>query len=77
MMPQANPRGDLLQIREAAARGRMHQETLRRYLLKGRGPPAFKRPGSNRWFFWSRMFDEWLDGGPSSRRPERDDVAAK
>jgi hypothetical protein len=53
----------LLHMREAAERGHMSQETLRRLLLAGKGPPAMKRPGSNRWLFWSNEFDAWVDSG--------------
>lgn len=69
-------RGELLTLRLAAARLGMHHETLRRLLSEGKGPPATKRPGSNRWFFWSNEIDAWFDGGRSDRPPpKRHDVA--
>jgi hypothetical protein len=58
-----SPHRQLLQMREAAERGHMSQETLRRLLLAGKGPPAMKRPGSNRWLFYSNEFDAWVDSG--------------
>jgi len=58
-----NPRGQLLPLRQAAQRVGVHPETLRRRLLAGEGPPATKRPGSNRWFLWSNELDAWFDSG--------------
>ena len=56
-------RGRLIQLREAAERTRMNEDTLRRMLIAGKGPPAMKRPGSNRWLFWERELDAWIDSG--------------
>ena len=56
-------RGRLIVLREAAARGHMHQETLRSLLLAGKGPPALKRPGSKHWLFWTSEVDAWLESG--------------
>ena len=61
-MTESN-RGRLIQIREAAARGGMSVETLRRRLLDGRGPPALKLPGSQRWVFYTGEFDAWIESG--------------
>jgi hypothetical protein len=56
-------RGRLIQIGEAADRGQMSVSHLRRLLLDGKGPRAFKRPWSNRWLFWTNEFDAWLESG--------------
>jgi predicted DNA-binding transcriptional regulator AlpA len=56
-------RGRLIVLREAAERAHMHVETLRSLLLAGKGPPAIKRPGSNRWLFWDSEVDAWLESG--------------
>lgn len=56
-------RGRLIQMREAAERGQMSVGTLKALLYAGIGPPAFKRPGSRRWFFWTAEFDRWLESG--------------
>lgn len=56
-------RGRLIQLREAADRGQMSVSTLRNLIYAGMGPPGFKRPGSSRWLFWTRSFDEWLESG--------------
>jgi len=56
-------RGWLLSLREAGARVRLSPETLRVLLKAGKGPPAFKRPGSTRWLFWSGELDAWLESG--------------
>jgi predicted DNA-binding transcriptional regulator AlpA len=53
----------LLHLRQAAERGHMSQSHLRRLLLDGKGPPAIKRPGSNRWLFWSNEVDAWVESG--------------
>lgn len=60
---EPNDRGRLIQIREAAERGQMSVSTLRHLLYAGMGPPAFKRPASSRWLFWTREFDAWLESG--------------
>jgi len=65
--PPPNPKGQLLQLRGAAQRSGIHEDSLRRLLLTGKGPPAFKRPGSNRWLFWSGEIDSWLESGRVSR----------
>jgi hypothetical protein len=57
------PKGRLLSLREAGERVRLNPETLRVLLITGKGPPAFKRPGSPRWLFWSRELDAWLESG--------------
>jgi hypothetical protein len=56
-------RGQILPLRYAAKRAGVSIETLRRLLLSGQGPPAIKRPGSNRWFLYSNEIDAWLDSG--------------
>jgi hypothetical protein len=58
---QARPRGRLITLQEAAERGHMSTSTLRMLLAEGFGPPAFKRPRSNRWLLWTREFDDWLE----------------
>ena len=58
-----NDRGRLIQMREAADRGQMSVGTLKALLYAGMGPPAFKRPGSRRWLFWTAEFDRWLESG--------------
>jgi predicted DNA-binding transcriptional regulator AlpA len=58
-----NDRGRLIQLREAAARGQMSVSTLRALMAAHMGPPAFKRPGSTRWLFWTAEFDTWLESG--------------
>lgn len=63
MIVAPSPRGQLLPLREAAQRVGMSTETLRRLLIAGHGPPATKRPGSNRWFLWSNELDAWFDSG--------------
>lgn len=61
-MTESN-RGRLIQMREAAERGQMSVSTLRNLLSAGMGPPAFKRPRSSRWLFWTAEFDRWLESG--------------
>lgn len=63
------PRGKLLPLREAAKRGQMAESTLRTLLNAGVGPPALKRPGSNRWLLWSGEFDDWLESGRVRWKP--------
>jgi hypothetical protein len=63
MEQDEKPRGRLLSMREGLARGRMSDSVLRKLLRDGKGPPAIKRPGSNRWFFWEGEFDEWFNSG--------------
>lgn len=63
MIVTPSPRGQLLPLREAAQRVGIHPESLRRLLLNGQGPPAVKRPGSNRWFLWSNELDAWFESG--------------
>ena len=58
-----NPKGQLMVTADAAARGNMSVGTLKALLHANMGPPAFKRPGSTRWLFWSTEFDEWLESG--------------
>lgn len=60
-MMTPNPKGQLLMLAEAAKRGNMSVSTLRALLHAKIGPPGFKRPGSNRWLFWSSEFDDWLE----------------
>jgi hypothetical protein len=45
----------------------MGESTLRQLLYAGNGPPALKRPASNRWLFWEGEFDEWLESGRVNR----------
>jgi hypothetical protein len=56
-------RGELLGLHEAAKRVGMNAEPFRRLVIAGKGPPATKRPGSNRWFFWASEVDAWFDSG--------------
>jgi hypothetical protein len=63
MAPAPNPKGQLMSLADAAKRGNMSGSTLRALLSAKVGPPAFKRPGSNRWLLWSTEFDEWLERG--------------
>jgi hypothetical protein len=65
-------KGWLLSLREAGARVRLSPETLRVLLKAGKGPPGFKRPGSNRWLFWSRELDAWLESGGRVNQPADD-----
>jgi hypothetical protein len=58
-----NPKGELMVMAEAAKRGKMSVGTLKALLYANMGPPAFKRPGSRRWLFWSNEFDQWLESG--------------
>jgi hypothetical protein len=56
-------RGQLLGLSDAAKRVGMTAEPFRRLVKAGKGPPATKRPGSNRWFFWANEVDAWFDSG--------------
>lgn len=56
-------RGQLLQTRDAAARIRVSVGTMHRLAKEGIGPPAHKRPGSNRWHYFSNDIDAWLESG--------------
>ena len=58
-----NPKGQLMVLADAAERGNMSVNTLQALMRTDMGPPGFKRPGSNRWLFWSSEFDEWLERG--------------
>ena len=58
-----NPKGELIVMAEAAKRGNMSVSTLRALLHANMGPPGFKRPGSNRWLFYTNEFDAWLERG--------------
>jgi hypothetical protein len=58
-----NPKGELIGMADAAARGNMSIGTLKALLYAQMGPPGFKRPGSRRWLFWSSEFDQWLESG--------------
>ena len=58
-----SPRGQLLCLNEAAKRVGLTAEPFRRLVIAGKGPPATKRPGSNRWFFWASELDAWFDSG--------------
>jgi hypothetical protein len=64
--PPPNPKGQLMVMADAAKRGSMSVSTLRALLYAGMGPPAFKRPGSNRWLFYASEFDAWLEQGRRS-----------
>lgn len=71
-----SPRGHLLGLHDAADRVGMSTEAFRRVVLAGKGPPATKRPGSNRWLLWTNEVDAWLDSGRrSGAATERHDVA--
>jgi hypothetical protein len=61
--PPPNPKGQLMVMADAAKRGNMSVGTLKALLYANMGPPAFKRPGSRRWLFWSSEFDAWLESG--------------
>lgn len=63
MSTMQSSRGELLGLEAAAKRVGMHAEPLRRLLIAGKGPPATKRPGSNRWFLWANELDAWFDSG--------------
>lgn len=56
-------RGELLGLEAAAKRVGMTAEPFRRLVKAGKGPPATKRPGSNRWLFWANEVDAWFDSG--------------
>jgi predicted DNA-binding transcriptional regulator AlpA len=56
-------RGQIMLLRDVAKRGGMSESTLRRLMVAGNGPPALRRPGSNRWFFYSTEVDAWLESG--------------
>jgi hypothetical protein len=58
-----SPRGELLGLEDAAKRVGMHTEPFRRLVKSGKGPPATKRPGSNRWLLWANELDAWFDSG--------------
>ena len=58
-----NPKGQLIVMAEAAKRGNMSVSTLKALLYADMGPPAFKRPGSHRWLFYTSEFDQWLESG--------------
>ena len=58
-----SPRGELLGLEDAAKRVGMSTEAFRRVVKAGKGPPAAKRPGSNRWLLWANELDAWLDSG--------------
>ena len=61
--PPPNPKGHLMVMADAAKRGNVSVGTLKALLYANMGPPAFKRPGSRRWLFWSSEFDQWLESG--------------
>lgn len=63
-------RGQLLQTRDAAARIRVSVGTLNRLAKEGGGPPAHKRPGSNRWHYFSDDIDAWLESGRVNPPPD-------
>jgi hypothetical protein len=63
MSAMESPRGPLLTPHDAAKRVGMSYEPFRRLLVAGKGPPATKRPGSNRWFLWANELDAWFDSG--------------
>ena len=60
-----NP-GVALTLRKAAKRGNMGESTLRQALAAGRGPRAYKRPGSNRWQIFPDDFDAWWTSNVAS-----------
>ena len=57
-----NPRGQLLNLREAAgSHGQMSEShCLQPASYDGKGPPALKLPGTNRWHFWANELDAQL-----------------
>ena len=55
-----NAKAKVLGLEDAAKRVGMHTEPFRRLVKAGKGPPATKRPGSNRWFLWANEFFERL-----------------
>ena len=61
-----NPKGELIGMADAAKRGNMSVGTLKALLYANMGPPGFKRPGSNRWLFYTSEFDAWLERGRRS-----------
>jgi hypothetical protein len=63
------PRGQLLSLDDAAKRVGMSTEPFRRLVKVGKGPPATKRPGSNRWFLWANELDAWFDSGRVNSPP--------
>jgi hypothetical protein len=63
MSAMQSPRGQLLSLDDAAKRVGMSTEPFRRIVKGGKGPPATKRPGSNRWFIWANELDAWFDSG--------------
>jgi hypothetical protein len=65
MSTTRNP-GVALTLRKAAKRGNMGESTLRQALATGRGPRAYKRPGSNRWRIYPDDFDAWADANVAS-----------
>jgi hypothetical protein len=66
-----SPRGELLALEDAAKRVGMHTEPFRRLVKAGKGPPATKRPGSNRWFLWANELDAWFDSGRVNPPPNQ------
>jgi hypothetical protein len=72
MSTTRNP-GVALTLRKAAKRGNMGESTLRQALAAGRGPRAYKRPGSNRWQIFPDDFDAWALSNvvsPGAEAPE-------
>lgn len=65
-------RGLLLDMRATAKRCLMSISNLRLLMLKGAGPPGFKRPASNRWYFWEKEVDAWLESGRVTRNTRLD-----
>jgi hypothetical protein len=69
MSAMQSSRGELLGLEDAAKRVGMHTEPFRRLVKAGKGPPATKRPGSNRWLLWANELDAWFDSGRRVTRP--------
>jgi hypothetical protein len=55
--------GRLLSIKEAAAEIRMDISTLRRRIFAGKGPLAFRPPGSNRLRIYENWLRDWATSG--------------
>jgi hypothetical protein len=53
-------KGWLMTAREARTEARLGASTWGALLAAGFGPAGFKRPGSNRWLYWSEDVKAWL-----------------
>jgi hypothetical protein len=63
---QRNPADTFLTLEQAAKRGEMGVSTLRQALVAGKGPRAYKLPGSNRWRIFGEDFDAWATSNMAS-----------